>query len=208
MWNRLRIQARDPSPRFAPPGLVKRLGRKTRLAEKQRLVLWDLFADVRARLSERGLITESAMFHHLAAKVRELPRPTFDFVVVDEAQDVSVGELRLLSALGGNRSNALFFSGDLGQRIFQQPFSWSSLGVDIRGRSSRLRINYRTSHQIRSHADRLLAEPQSELPRLCHLPRRVLGTSTPHILQKLTPCPPAPRARESSITDRVRREIG
>ena len=45
---------------------------------------------------------------------------------------------------------------DPGQRIFQQPFSWKSLGVDVRGRSHRLRVNYRTSHQIRSCADRLL----------------------------------------------------
>jgi hypothetical protein len=46
--------------------------------------------------------------------------------------------------------------GDLGQRIFQQPFSWKAIGVDIRGRSRTLRINYRTSHQIRMQADRLL----------------------------------------------------
>jgi mRNA-degrading endonuclease RelE of RelBE toxin-antitoxin system len=142
---------------------VKRLGRKTRLAEKQRLLLWSIFGDVRAKLSERGLLTESAMFHQLSKKVVTLPRPTFDYVIVDEAQDVSVGELRFLSALGGNRPNALFFTGDLGQRIFQQPFSWKELGVDIRGRSSRLRINYRTSHQIRSHADRLLGAELSDV---------------------------------------------
>ena len=64
--------------------------------------------------------------------------------------------LRLLAALGGDRPNSLFFAGDLGQRIFQQPFSWKSLGVDIRGRSRTLHINYRTSHQIRMQADRLL----------------------------------------------------
>lgn len=52
--------------------------------------------------------------------------------------------------------DGLFFAGDLGQRIFQQPFSWRSLGVDIVGRSRTLRVNYRTSHQIREHADRLL----------------------------------------------------
>lgn len=34
--------------------------------------------------------------------------------------------------------------------------SWKSLGVDVRGRSRTLRVNYRTSHQIRSQADRLL----------------------------------------------------
>lgn len=56
----------------------------------------------------------------------------------------------------GERPDGLFFTGDLGQRIFQQPFSWRALGLDVRGRSFTLRINYRTSHQIRSHADRLL----------------------------------------------------
>ena len=81
----------------------------------------------------------------------------FDFAMVDEAQDASVSQLRFFAALGGSRSNALFFVGDLGQRIFQQPFSWKSLGVEVRGRSSTLRVNYRTSHQIREQADRLLA---------------------------------------------------
>ena len=62
----------------------------------------------------------------------------------------SVAQLRFLAALGGGRPNGLFFAGDLGQRIFQTPFSWRSLGVDVRGRSRTLRINYRTSHQIRA----------------------------------------------------------
>lgn len=80
--------------------------------------------------------------------------------MVDEAQDISVAHLRFFAALGATRPNALFFAGALGQRIFQQPFSWKSLGVDIRGRSRNLRINYRTSHQIRQQADRLLG-PQT-----------------------------------------------
>ena len=80
----------------------------------------------------------------------------FRYVVVDEAQDISVPQLRFLAALTGGRPNSLFFAGDLGQRIFQQPFSWRWLGVDVRGRSQSLRINYRTSHQIRTQADRLL----------------------------------------------------
>ena len=64
-----------------------------------------------------------------------------------------------LSVLGGSRSNSLFFAGDLGQRIFQTPFSWRALGVDVRGRSHTLRINYRTSHQIRRQADPAPARP-------------------------------------------------
>jgi superfamily I DNA/RNA helicase len=96
------------------------------------------------------------LFTALASALAKGKHPPFDFAVVDEAQDLSVSGLRFLAALGGGRPNALFFAGDLGQRIFQQPFSWKSLGVDIRGRSRNLRINYRTSHQIRQQADRLL----------------------------------------------------
>jgi hypothetical protein len=63
--------------------------------------------------------------------------------VVDEAQDISVAHVRFFAALGGGRPNALFFAGDLGQRIFQQPFSWKALGVvefftvNIRNRNAR-----------------------------------------------------------------------
>src|SRR5258708_1762303 len=96
------------------------------------------------------------MFSRVTSKLRESAHPQFEFAVVDEAQDVSVPQLRFLAALGAGRPNSLFFAGDLGQRIFQQPFSWKALGVDIRGRSRTLRVNYRTSHQIRTQADRLL----------------------------------------------------
>jgi len=135
---------------------VTRLGRKTRLQESQRAKLWSVLEAVRAGLSAEGFITRAEMFTRLAGKVGKRKHPLFDFVVVDEAQDVSVAQLRFLAALGGQRPNGLFFAGDLGQRIFQQPFSWKSLGADIRGRARTLHINYRTSHQIRMQADRLL----------------------------------------------------
>lgn len=142
---------------------VKRLGRKTRLPESQRAVLWTIFESVRARLKAEGLVTPAGMFTELAGKLATLKQPPFDFAVVDEAQDISVAQLRFLAALGGERPNGLFFAGDLGQRIFQQPFSWRSLGVDVRGRSRTLRVNYRTSHQIRSQADRLLGQEVSDV---------------------------------------------
>ncbi|MBT5370994.1 MAG: DEAD/DEAH box helicase [Gammaproteobacteria bacterium] len=142
---------------------VVRLGRKTRLPEKQRAVLWSIFELVKEGLKAEGVLTRSSMFSVLATKTRERKYPPFDFAIVDEAQDVSVAQLRFLSALGGGRSNALFFAGDLGQRIFQTPFSWKALGVDIRGRSQILKINYRTSHQIRMQADRLLGPEVSDV---------------------------------------------
>ena len=142
-----------------PIGKVRRLGRKTRLSEAQRRKLWSVFERVRAGLRQQGLVTQAEIFSVLAGGMEARRNPPFEFAVVDEAQDVSVPQLRFLAALAGNKPNGLFFAGDLGQRIFQTPFSWKALGVDIRGRSRTLRINYRTSHQIRMQADRLL-DPQ------------------------------------------------
>jgi superfamily I DNA/RNA helicase len=135
---------------------VTRLGRRTRVGEKQRELLWSIFARVRGELDARKVVTWADVFGRVTEMLTCEAKPPFDFAAVDEAQDIAVAELRFLAALAGGRPDGLFFAGDLGQRIFQQPFSWRSLGVDVRGRSSTLRINYRTSHQIRSHADRLL----------------------------------------------------
>lgn len=142
---------------------AKRLGRKTRLPEAQRALYWQVFAKVKEQLKLAGKITAAEMFAMLAEAMSKRKYPIFEYIVVDEAQDIGVQQLRFLAAIAGGRANALFFAGDLGQRIFQAPFSWKSLGVDVRGRSRTLNINYRTSHQIRSQADRLLGPEVSDV---------------------------------------------
>lgn len=142
---------------------VARLGRKTRLPETQRRTLWSLFERVREALRGLGVVTHAELFTRLAERLLQSGVRPFDFAVVDESQDLGVAHLRFLAALGQGRPDALFFAGDLGQRIFQQPFSWKALGVDVRGRARTLRVNYRTSHQIRSQADRLLASEVSDV---------------------------------------------
>lgn len=135
---------------------VTRLGRKTRIGGKQREALWDVFASVRDALQAEGLATLPSVFGEVTEALLAEEGSAYDFVIVDEAQDMTVPAMRLFVALAAGRPDGLFLAGDQGQRIFQTPFSWKSLGVDIRGRSSILRINYRTSHQIRSQADQLL----------------------------------------------------
>lgn len=142
---------------------VARLGRKTRLPESQRALLWSIFERVHSILSSKNLMTYSEIFSRLAIFIENNKRVIFDFAVIDEAQDLAVSHLKFLRALGGNRQDSLFFAGDTGQRIFQQLFSWNSLGVELRGRSRTLRVNYRTSHQIRYQADRLLGPSVSDV---------------------------------------------
>lgn len=137
---------------------IARLGRRTRVGGRQRETLWRIFDRVRQGMQAQGAVTQADVYDALTRRILDRGFRPFDFVVVDEAQDIGVAALRFLAALGGARSDGLFFAGDLGQRIFQPPFSWKSLGVDIRGRTHTLKVNYRTSHQIRSRADRLLPE--------------------------------------------------
>ncbi len=135
---------------------VPRLGRKNRMGKKQRDRLWPVFSRVIAELSARGFVTEAGVFQAMSDQYAGKAEKPFDHIVVDEAQDLGVPELRFLVSIAPAGPDALFFAGDLGQRIFQQPFSWKALGVNVTGRSTTLKVNYRTSHQIRETADRLL----------------------------------------------------
>lgn len=133
---------------------LPRLGRKVRMAASRRDALWQVFEAVRERLIREGMKTEAQLAHELS-EVGQLP---FDHVLVDEAQDISVAELKLLGRHLGDKPNGLFFAGDIGQRIFRAPFPWTVAGIELRGRSRSLKVNYRTSHQIRCQSDRLLPE--------------------------------------------------
>ena len=90
---------------------VARLGRKTRLLEARRKVLWTIFERVRAELKGRKLITHAELFTSLADVISKSRNAVFDFAVVDEAQDASIAHLRFCAAVGGERPNALFFRG-------------------------------------------------------------------------------------------------
>ena len=107
---------------------VPRLGRKNRMSAGQRERLWPVFAAVRASLAKRGLATWPEIYGRAAGYYAERPTKPFSHIVVDEAQDLGVAELRFLAAIAPAGADALFFAGDLGQRIFQQPFSWGSAG--------------------------------------------------------------------------------
>lgn len=135
---------------------VQRMGRKSRLGPNQRARLWPVFQAVRDALATEQFMTWPEVFTGLAdALSRRTTRP-FDHVVIDEAQDLAPAELRFFAVLAPAKQDGLFLSGDIGQRIFQHPFSWAGLGVDVRGRSHTLKVCYRTSQQIRRAADRLL----------------------------------------------------
>ena len=108
---------------------VTRLGRKTRLPEKQRAVLWSIFDRVRSDLEAQNQITLSAMFSRLAARLTESKHPPFDFTVVDESQDISVAQLRFLAALEGDRPTVFSLPGTSVNGSSSSPFRGKRLAL-------------------------------------------------------------------------------
>ncbi len=135
---------------------VSRTGRSTPLGAKQRLTLWKVFEEAQRLLAERRLMTWSGLCYEAAALCYD-KRP-FAHVIADECQDFGAAELTLLRALVEPGQDDLFLCGDAGQRIFRTPVAWSAVGIDVRGRSTRLTINYRTTEQIRKFADAILPD--------------------------------------------------
>ena len=138
--------------------VARRVGRGTRLNRDQRSRIWPVFDAVRAEFRQRGL-WEPEEAKQIAADLLTQPgrAPLYAAVVVDEAQDLDLASFALLRALVGEaRANDLFIVGDPHQRIYGKPVVLSRCGIDIRGRSKKLRINYRTTEETRAWATAVL----------------------------------------------------
>ncbi len=138
---------------------ARRAGRGRGLAVKERKVLWRVFGGTLEALAGRSLLDWPGLCRRADELLAE-GRVTSPYtaVIVDEVQDLKPPELRFLKTLCAERPGNLMICGDAGQRIYPGGFSLSALGIDVRGRSSVLRINYRTTEQIRRAADRMLEQ--------------------------------------------------
>ncbi|QBI56456.1 UvrD-helicase domain-containing protein [Streptomonospora litoralis] len=165
---------------------ARRAGRGKRISRAQRAEIWQLVERFTMRLDEKGLWTHrqvaelaariqseqamkiatfeerqdregAQMLQHLEQSWANLRYP-YRHVVVDEAQDLSPAHWKLLRALVREGDNDLFLVGDTHQRIYDNYASLSSLGINIRGRSARLTLSYRTTRQILGSALGLLGE--------------------------------------------------
>jgi len=135
-----------------------RSGRGQRISRQQRKQIWPVFEEYRHLLDkERLREPEDAMRDAAALLATGKLKATYRSIMVDEAQDMSTIAFRLLrNAIPEERPNDLFIVGDGHQRIYRRKVVLSRAGVNIRGRAHRLRINYRTTDEIRRFAVALL----------------------------------------------------
>ncbi|MGF6809558.1 hypothetical protein OKW30_004684 [Paraburkholderia sp. Clong3] len=138
---------------------ARRTGRGVILGRAKRDAVWPVFEEYRGQLSSRKLKEVDDAYREVADILRCEPASTapYSAIVVDETQDLGPQALRLLRALIAVGNNDLFFVGDGHQRIYSRnKAAMSRCGIDIRGRSKKLYLNYRTTDEIRRKAVALL----------------------------------------------------
>lgn len=143
---------------------MERTGRKMPLQRSQRESLWPIFEQMWRLLDERRKVTYSTICYSVAEYLDQHPEARYRCVVVDEAQDFGPAELRLIRALAPtDKENALFLCADSRQRIYRPAVPWIRFGIDTRGRSYILRVNYRTTQQIQDFAESILPSVLEEV---------------------------------------------
>ncbi|HPO02019.1 MAG TPA: AAA family ATPase [Treponemataceae bacterium] len=133
---------------------ASRAGRKTRLTRQNLISVWPVFETYLALLREHNWIeSQDAFFAASAFLADEKP---YASVIVDETQDMGIPALTFLRALTPEGLNDLFLAGDAHQTLYTRKTVLSRAGIQVRGRSRKLLLNYRTTEQIGKWATRLI----------------------------------------------------
>lgn len=137
---------------------ASRTGRGTRLDRKKRMQIWKVFEAYQNKMKEQKVRDiNTAMYECRLLLLKSNSETRYKHVIVDEGQDLSVNGFRLLRSIAGEEhENDIFIVGDAHQRIYKNKAVLSKCGINVCGRSSILRINYRTTEEIRKAAFALL----------------------------------------------------
>lgn len=129
---------------------VSRIGRGKPITRKQKMEIWKLVELYNQRKLTNGYIDRSELYNKVSSHNRNQAQRPFKFVVADEIQDLSNVELRFLRSLVEPKENDMFLVGDPYQKIYARKINFSAAGISVRGtRSKQLKINYRTSEEIK-----------------------------------------------------------
>jgi hypothetical protein len=134
---------------------LRRIGRRTRLLQAHREIVWSMYAEYDRQLREAGLIDFTDLLSLARAELVERPLDSgYAAVIADEVQDLNCQALRLLAALSGGQ---LLLIGDGQQQLYPGGYSLSEAGISISGRSAVLRANYRNAADIAAAAAEVVA---------------------------------------------------
>lgn len=137
---------------------LRRVGRRYPLSSEQRAAVWELYEAYQGFLAEAGVVDfKDVLIRAEQAARRETVGSRYDTIIVDEVQDISCVGLRMLHALVGDAPDGLLLIGDGQQAIYPGGFTLAEAGIDVRGRSTVLRRNYRNTAEILRAAEEIVA---------------------------------------------------
>ena len=136
---------------------ASRVGRTTRIGRRDKEEIWQVVAEFRhQKAGNYSKIELCILLSNFFEKQKIKP---FSYVVCDEIQDFSNPELKLLRSLVEEKENDLFLVGDPFQNIYKKSQNFSKSGISVKGRRSRkLKINYRTTEEIKHLAMKVVSE--------------------------------------------------
>lgn len=138
---------------------ASRIGRGRPIGRKQRMEVWNLIEKFIEKKQSAQLYYKEEVYNLLSNHLNETETREFSHVIVDELQDFSNVELKFIRSLVKEKENDLFLVGDPLQNIYKKRINFSKSGINIRGkRSNRLRINYRTTEEIKNLAISVLRD--------------------------------------------------
>jgi len=136
---------------------VSRAGRGTRLSRTQRKLIWEVFEEYKLLLSSKNYKEPSDAMRDARTIIKsEKLDSHYSNIIIDEAQDLNAEAFRLIRDIVSESKNDIFIVGDAHQRIYGHKVVLSQCGINIRGRGKKLKLNYRTTDEIRKWAASLL----------------------------------------------------
>lgn len=129
---------------------ASRIGRGKAISKSQRLEVWNLIEFFLEKKLASGFYYKEEIYNKVANHLKSQDLTVYSKVIVDELQDFTNVELNFIRALTPIAADDLFLVGDPLQNIYNRKINFSKAGINIRGnRSKRLRINYRTTEEIK-----------------------------------------------------------
>ncbi|MFS0853296.1 3'-5' exonuclease [Microbacterium sp. 179-I 3D4 NHS] len=140
---------------------IRRPGRGVALDRKKRDEVWSIVERYRENTRSKSSVSYAEVSEIGAAWIDlhgEEAGILADHVLIDEGQDLSPSQWKLLRALVRPGRNDMFIAEDAHQRIYGHPVVLARCGIAIVGRSRRLTLNYRTTAENLAFAVRSLAD--------------------------------------------------
>ncbi len=137
---------------------LARTGRGTPLGSDARSAVWEAYQAYTRKMGKARLTYWPELRRDALVVLQEgRAQLSFSAVVADEAQDLGEASVLMLAELvGGLPAPNLTLVGDGQQAIYPGGFSLLQVGIDIRGRATVLRTNWRNTHAIWQAAQALI----------------------------------------------------